>query len=156
MSDSVEFSILGLEEILSKMKKLTPKLRQKGFKRAAGKGMAVVRKKAKERAMRIDDPDTGRKIADNIGQRLRSRYTKRTGDIMVSVGVLTERGRIPKGNPDEGPKGNTPHWHLVELGTEKAEAQPFLRPAMSESIGEITDAFIASATKEIDKALDES
>src|SRR5690606_24043644 len=94
-------------------------------------------KKAKENALRVDDPETGRRIADNIGQRFRSRYFRQTGDTMVSVGVRTNRGRIPKGNPDEGRRGNTPHWHLVELGTERAKAQPFLRPAASESVSEI-------------------
>ena len=153
MADKIEFSILGLEDVQRKMRGLVPKLRQKGAKSALGKAAALVRKKAKENALRVDDPETGRKISENIGQRLRGRYNRRTGNVMISVGVLTERGRIPKGNPDEGKKGNTPHWHLIEEGTEQAAAQPFLRPALSESIGQATDKFVTEFDKEIDKAL---
>lgn len=75
---------------------------------------------------------------------------------MVSVGVLTLRGPIPKGNPDTGRRGNTPHWHLIELGTEKARAQPFLRPALDSNIGAVIARFASELDKEIEKALAES
>ncbi|MBF4377308.1 HK97-gp10 family putative phage morphogenesis protein, partial [Vibrio anguillarum] len=69
------------------------------------------------------------------------------------VGVSTLKGRIPKGNPDEGPKGNTPHWHLVELGTERSRAQPFLRPALSENTNKVVDTLIVELDKESTKEL---
>ena len=99
--------------------------------------------------MRLDDPDTGRRIADNVGQRFRSKYFRQTGDSMVSIGVLTKKGRIPRGNPDEGRKGNTPHWHLIELGREGAAAQPFLRPAASSSVSEVYGAIAAELEKQV-------
>ena len=101
----------------------------------------------------MNDPDTGRTIADNIVQRFRSKHHKRTGDLMISVGVATEKGRIPKGNPDTGPKGNTPHWHLLELGTENMPAQPFLAPAARQQAEAAMHQFTASLDKGIDRIL---
>ena len=111
---------------------------------------------ARQNAERVDDPETGRRIRDNIGRRFRGRYFRRTGDLMISVGVLTKRGPIPEGNPDEGAKGNTPHFHLVELGTEHARAQPFLRPALEENINPAINKFASELDKELEKALAES
>jgi len=129
--------VQGLDQVLRNLKELPLKVRRSAVRKPTGKGAAIIRKKAKQNALRVDDPETGRRIADNIGQRFRSRYFRQTGDTMVSVGVLTTKGRIPRGNPDEGRGGNTPHWHLVELGTERASAQPFLRPAAESSVSEV-------------------
>jgi len=133
-------AVEGLDKVLANLKALPIKVRRSAARKATGKGAAIIKKKAKQNALRVDDPETGRRIADNIGQRFRSKYFRMTGDTMISVGVLTNRGRIPKGNPDEGRGGNTPHWHLVEEGTEHARAQPFLRPAASESASQVFDA----------------
>lgn len=156
MADGIEFSLIGLDEVRRKLAQVPVKLRTKGSKRALGRAAAIVRKAARQNALRVDDSETGRRIADNVGQRVRSGYSRRTGDAMVSVGVLTQKGRIPKGNPDQGKKGNTPHWHLIELGTEKTRAQPFLRPALEGNINAVIDKFAVELDKELDKALAES
>jgi len=114
----VEFSLLGLDGVIKRMRSLPVELRKKPGRSALGRAARLVRLAAVSNAQGVDDPETGRQIAQNIVQRFRSRYYRQTGDLMISVGVATERGRIPKGNPDAGAKGNTPHWHLVELGTE--------------------------------------
>ena len=145
--------ITGADEAIKRLESLSKAMRGRAVRRALGKGAAVVRKAAKENALRLDDLETGRRIADNIGQRVRSRISRRTGDQTVSVGVLSERGRIPKGNPDTGRKGNTPHFHLVELGTETAKAQPYLRPALRDNAQAATDAFANALGAEIDKEL---
>lgn len=156
MADGVNFTLTGFEEVRRKLAITPIKLRTKGARKALSASANIVTKAARQNAERVDDPETGRRIRDNIGKRSRSAYSRRTGDAMVSVGVLTEKGRIPKGNPDTGRKGNTPHWHLIELGTEKARAQPFLRPALADNIGPVTDKFAAELDKELEKALAES
>lgn len=162
MADGIDFTLVGFEEVRRKLAITPVKLRTKGARRALSAAANIVTKAARQNAERVDDPETGRRIRDNIGKRSRSAYSRRTGDAMVSVGVLTEKGRIPKGNPDTGRRGNTPHWHLVErgteteLGTEKARAQPFLRPALADNIGPVTDKFAAELDKELEKALAES
>lgn len=146
-----QWDLKELDAVLAKMKKLPIELRKKPARSALGSAVGVVRKAAKQNALKIDDSETGRKIADNIVQRFRSKYYRQTGDIMISVGVATEKGRIPKGNPDTGPKGNTPHWHLIELGTEQARAEPFLRPALTENLGRVSDVFVQKLGQQLDK-----
>jgi HK97 gp10 family phage protein len=149
----VKWELKGFDRVISKMRSLSPALRGKAGRSAIGTAARVVTNAAKQNAQRIDDPETGRTIAANIAQRLRSKHIKATGDLKVSVGVATNKGRIPSGNPDEGPRGNTPHWHLVELGTERARAQPFLRPALENNIGKVQEVFAAALEKQIDKAV---
>lgn len=149
MMADVEFKIQGVDALTARMRALPVELRKKPARSALGKAAKVIREQAQANARQLDDPETGRAIADNIVQRLRSRYNRRTGDVMISVGVATEKGRIPKGNPDTGPKGNTPHWHLLELGTESMAAQPFLRPAAEAKAGAAINEFAAG----LDQAL---
>lgn len=143
----------GADEAIERLKTVSRVVRTRATRRALGKAAALVRKAARQNALRVDDPETGRRIADNIGQRVRSGYARSTGDQMVSVGVLSKRGRIPRGNPDEGRRGNTPHWHLIELGTATAKAQPYLRPALSENVQAATNEFGRTLNAEIDRAV---
>lgn len=145
----VEFKINGVDSLVARMRALPVELRKKPARSALGKAAKVIRLQAAANAMALDDAETGRKISDNLIQRFRSKYSKRTGDLMISIGVGTERGRIPAGNPDTGAKGNTPHWHLLELGTEKMRAKPFLRPAGEQKAEQAVQVFAA----ELDKAL---
>lgn len=148
-----EVKLEGLEPIRAKMKTLAKEVRLKPARSALGQAAKLIREQAKQNAASLDDPETGRQIADNIVQRFRSKYHKRTGDLMISVGVATEKGRIPKGNPDTGTKGNTPHWHLLELGTEHMPAQPFLQPAARSQAEAAISKFTTSLDKSIDRIL---
>lgn len=150
---NVEVKLQGLDPILAKMRTLKREIRLKPARSALGQAAKLIRQQAQQNALAVNDPDTGRTIADNIVQRFRSKHHKRTGDLMISVGVATEKGRIPKGNPDTGPKGNTPHWHLLELGTENMPAQPFLAPAARQQAEAAMHQFTASLDKGIDRIL---
>ena len=150
---NVEVKLQGLVPIAEKMRTLKREIRLKPARSALGQAAELIRQQAQQNALAVNDPDTGRTIADNIVQRFRSKHHKRTGDLMISVGVATEKGRIPKGNPDTGPKGNTPHWHLLELGTENMPAQPFLAPAARQQAEAAMHQFTASLDKGIDRIL---
>ncbi|KAF0804929.1 hypothetical protein A6D6_02693 [Alcanivorax xiamenensis] len=156
MADNVEFSITGIEELSRKLTNIPLQVSKKPGRRALGKAVNVIAKAARQNARRVDDPDTGRKISQNIGRRFRSRHFRRTGELKISVGVLSRRGKIPKGNPDEGAKGNTPHWHLVELGTAEARAQPFLRPALADNMNEAIDVFARNLDIELTKLAEQN
>lgn len=146
-----QWDLKGFEQVTAKLRALPVELRGKPGRSALGSAARLVTNQAKDNALRIDDAETGRKIADNVVQRFRSRYFKQTGDLMISVGVATLKGRIPAGNPDTGPKGNTPHWHLIELGTEKTRAQPFLRPALPALSDRVQATFASKLEKAIDR-----
>lgn len=145
------WELKGYNSVLKKMRDLPVKIRAKAGRSALGRAARIVTNAAKDNAQRIDDAETGRTIAANITQRFRSKFFKQTGDLMISVGVATDKGRIPVGNPDEGPKGNTPHWHLIERGTEKAEAHPFLLPALVQNFDPVEAKFAVELEKQIDK-----
>lgn len=146
-----QWDLKGYDSVVGKMRALPFQIRGKAGRSALGSAARVVVKTAKQNALRVDDAETGRSIARNIVQRFRSRYFKQTGDLMVSVGVATPKGRIPRGNPDEGAGGPTFHWHLVELGTEQARAQPFLRPALESNIDAVQSVFADKLSAQIDK-----
>lgn len=154
MADNVEFSILGLESLLGKLDAVSHDIRYKGGRSALRRAAKIVVDQAKQNAARIDDPETGRSIAHNIAMRWNGKLFKRTGDLGFRIGVLTGSIRRAKpGNPDTGQGGATPHALLVELGTEKARAQPYLRPAMESNIGAVTSEFVKHYEKAVDRAI---
>lgn len=151
MADSVEFSITGLDSLLGKLEAVSYDVKRKGGRTALRKAAQIVAEKAKEGARRVDDSKTGRSIADNIALRWNGRLFKRTGDLGFRVGVL--HGAVLKNGGDLSANSPTPHWRLLEFGTEKMRAQPFMRPALENQIGEVTNTFVTEYEKAIDRAI---
>lgn len=149
---AAEFEIKGLDALLAKLDSVKQDVKYRGGRFALRKAANLVAAKAKEGAARLDDPGTGRKIADNVAVRWNSRRFKNTGDLAFRVGVL-HGAKLPKDNRDEGPKGPTPHWRLDEFGTEKMAAQPFMRPALENNIQAATSEFVTEYGKSIDRAI---
>ncbi|AGZ34627.1 MAG: HK97-gp10 family putative phage morphogenesis protein [Pseudomonas sp.] len=154
MADGVEFSITGLESLLGKLDAVSYDVRRKGGRAALRKAAQVVMQKAKEGAERIDDKETGRSIADNIALRWNGRLFKQTGDLGFRIGVLHGAVLAKKGEAvDLSTNAPTPHWRLIEFGTEKMAAAPFMRPALANSIAEVTNTFVSEYEKSIDRAI---
>ncbi|MGI2201019.1 HK97-gp10 family putative phage morphogenesis protein [Shewanella baltica] len=153
MAAKFDFSLIGLKEFKAKMNKVSQTVLDTGTRTALRKAAGIVKKAAQENSLNVDDPKTGRRIRDNVTLQFASRLFKSEGVIMYRVGIATNRGRIPTPNADEGARGNTPHWHLVEFGTEHAQAQPFMRPALANNINQVIGRFTVEFDKELDKAL---
>lgn len=153
MADDIQFSIIGLDALLGKIGSIKQETRRKTGRAALRKAANLVRDAAKQNAERLDDPATGRSIADNVAIKWNTKHFKRTGDPAFRVGVRHGSKVEKKGNPDEGAAGPTPHWRFWELGTEKMRAQPFLRPALEKNINPVTDTFIREFDKGIDRAI---
>lgn len=151
MADGVEFSILGLDGLLGKLSAVSVDVRHKGGRAALRKAAQVVVRKAKEGAERIDDKATGRSISDNIALRWNGRLFKRTGDLGFRIGVL--HGAVLKDGGDLSTNAPTPHWRLIEFGTEKMAAAPFMRPALADNISLVTNTFVTEYEKAIDRAI---
>lgn len=163
----IEFKLQGLEEALARMRDLTPQLRAKGARYAGRKGADVIAAAVRARARQIDDPLTAESIEKNITARFSSRRYKQTGDVMFRVGVLggakpygdtrenRRKQRVGKtyktGGDKANPGGDTWHWRLVEFGTERTRAQPFMRPAMDESVNPATDTFVRELSGWLDR-----
>lgn len=154
MADTVEFSILGLDSLLGKLDAVAYDVKRKGGRSALRKAAQLVANKAKEGARRVDDSATGRSIADNVALRWNGRLFKRTGDLGFRIGVL-HGAVLPKDGDqvDKGQSAPTPHWRLLEFGTERMRAQPFMRPALEQNISAATDTFVTECEKAIDRAV---
>jgi HK97 gp10 family phage protein len=152
MADGVEFSITGIDSLVGKLRAVSYDVKRKGGRAALRKAAQVVEAKAKAKAERIDDKATGRSIAANIAIRWNGRLFKQTGDLGFRIGVL-HGAVLERGNPDAGMNGPTPHWRLIEFGTKKMRAQPFMRSALSDSISEVTNTFVTEYEKSIDRAI---
>lgn len=151
MADGVDFSITGLESLLGKLDAISDDLRRKGGRTALRRAGNVIVEKAKENAIRIDDPVTGRSIAANVTQRWNGRLFRRTGDLGFRIGV--QHGAVLKKHPDLSENAPTPHWRLIEFGTEKMRAQPFMRPAAESNVNEVINTFATEYEKALDRAI---
>lgn len=151
MADSIEFALEGIDGLVSKLEAISYDMKRKGGRSALRKAAQVVANKAKEGAERLDDPETGRSIAANIALRWNGRLFKVSGDLGFRVGVL--HGAVLKNGGDLSANSPTPHWRLLEFGTTKMAAQPFMRKALADNISEVTNTFITEYEKAIDRAI---
>ena len=153
-NDSVDFSLIGLDSLLGKFDELSFDARKKGGRAALRKGAQLLVGYAREGAERFDDLETGRSIASNIDLRWDGKHNKQAGDLAFRVGVLKGAVLPKKGEePDFNPGAPTPHWRLKEFGTETMPADPFMRNALADHIGEITNVVLTEFEKSIDRAI---
>lgn len=141
----------GMDQLIKKSRGLSHAVRVKIARGGVMAGARVIAKQARQNAMRLDDPETGRSIAKNVATRYRRALSEQSGDPTASVGVLMTRGRIPKGNPDK--PENTNHFHLLELGTEKMAARPFLVPSAKQAASAVPQKVADAMSKGIDREL---
>jgi HK97 gp10 family phage protein len=136
----------GLEPALAKLRELNKAMTTKAVRAAGTRAMRIVRDAARNGARQIDDPETASNIAKNIVTRYNRRASQREGGVVVQVGV--QGGAKPrKGDEDMG------HWRLVEFGTSKMAAHPFMRPALESNVNAVTEKFIQELEPQIDKAI---
>lgn len=151
MADGTQVRIEGLASLKGKLDVISDDLRRKSGRAALRKAANVIAEKAKANARRVDDPQTGRSIAANIAIRWNGKLFKRTGKLGFRVGVL--HGAVLKNHPDKGVNAPTPHWRLLEFGTEKMSAQPIMRPAIDSSIQEVINTFVREYEKGVDRGI---
>jgi len=153
MADELVFSLAGADALNAKLAGLRNDVRYKGGRFALRKAANLVRDDAIARATRLDDEVTGRKIADNVVTRWSGKHFKQTGNLKFRIGVKGGGKTGRRGNPDTGVGGKTPHWHLLEFGTSKMAAQPFMRPALAENVQAASNEFVKQYGKAIDRAI---
>jgi HK97 gp10 family phage protein len=159
MADGIEFNVDGLPELVGRLKGIQSDLQLKGGRFALRKAANLVRDKAKANAKRLNDPATAENIADNIAVRWSGKTFKRTGNLMFRVGVrggARESGDLDTGGDSTNPGGDTFYWRFLEFGAEGVPAQPFMRPALSESAGEVAGEFVKQYGKALDRAIKRS
>jgi len=147
----IQIDMQGLQALTAKLQTLKQETRYKGGRTAGRKAANVIAAAAKLRAAHIDDPKTAENIIKNIAVRWNNRLFKKTGDLGFRIGV--RGGAESKKENDTNPGKDTWYWRLVEFGTVKTRAKPFMRPALQESAQEATNTFISEYQKALDRAI---
>ncbi|MDW5376838.1 HK97 gp10 family phage protein [Halomonas sp. HP20-15] len=154
MADAVRFEVHGLVALGDRLEGLQYDMKRKGGRFALRKAANVIRDKAKANAKRIDDPTSAADISENMAVRWSGRHFKQTGDLKFRVGIMGGAGGRANSEALAGlPGGDTRHWRHVEFGTEHTRAQPFMRPALAESIQAASEEFVRQYHKSLDRAL---
>ena len=158
------YELKGLDEVLKNLDKIQKNIQKKTVDKALKKSAKIVAKAAKDNAMKNDDPETASNIAKNIV--VRSGKIQDKNSVKVRVGVkgggrfwernknVQRKGKKRQKNPHYTFLANdTRHFWLVEFGTAKTPAFPFLRPALTSNIQNVSDDFAESIKHEILKAV---
>ncbi len=144
MTDKIDFKLSGVDDAVKRLRQFAPKLQKKGLRSAARKAMNIVRDAARETARGFDEPETPTKIYKLITTQESTRGSKRVGGVMMRVGILGGAKRSKDRDPPW-------YWRLIEFGDEFTPAKPFMRPALANNIGRVTDKFSTELNSEIDK-----
>lgn len=151
MADEVKFSLIGLDGVLGKLATVSDEVKRKTGRSALRRAAEMVANNFREGARRWDDSETGRSIADNIVLRWNGRLFRRTGSLGFRVGVLHGAVLVKNGSTEKN--APTPHWRLLEFGTEHIAADPVARPALADHIGEVTNEFATQFERGLDRAI---
>jgi HK97 gp10 family phage protein len=151
MAESIEFSLIGIDSLVGKLQSINYDVKRKGGRSALRRAAQLVAGKWAEGVERLDDKETGRSIAQNIAVRWNGRRFRSTGDLAFRVGVL--HGAVLKDGGNKAENSPTPHWRLLEFGTENIRAQPYARNALADNISAATGEFISQYEKAIDRAI---
>ena len=148
---AVELNIEGLDQLKRKLDQLSNPKKAKQIARKAGRqAMNLVRDAARANAKAIDDPQTREKIHKNIA--VAGGKSRNSNEIIMRVGVKGGAS-FSNPNPPSLSGGDTRHWRWVEFGSSNNPAVPFMRPALSTNLDQITSKFVQVFDAEIDKAL---
>ncbi len=154
MAENLLSNVEGLDNLLNQLESVSRDMKKKGGRFALRKAAQVVLKAAKQNAESVDDPETGRSISKNIALRWDGKRFRRTGDLGFRVGVQ-HGAKLPRTGSaiDTGANAPTPHWRLLEFGTQKMPAQPFMRRALEDNISVATQTFVTEYKKALERAL---
>lgn len=153
--------IEGMGALLKQLTQLEEVHQRKALRTGVTRAAAIVRKKARENAKTADDPKTEEQIFRNVSAKA-WRMRKGRPYLGSSVGVLggakspaTGVGEI-KGKGKDNPGGDTWYWRLLEFGTSRTAAKPFLSTALTSEEKKAIDAMKQGAEKAIQSILTKS
>lgn len=153
--------IEGMDALLKQLSELEGLHQRRALRSGVTKAAAVVRKKARENAKGLDDSKTEEQIFRNVNAKA-WRMRKNRPYLGSSVGVLggakspaTGVGEI-QGKGKDNPGGDTWYWRLLEFGTARTAAKPFLSTALTSEEKKAIAAMKDGAEKAIQSILTKS
>jgi HK97 gp10 family phage protein len=140
-TDGITWTLTGADGIERRLRTFAPRLQKKALRAAARRSMTIVRDAARANARQFDDPETGTQVWRLITVR---EGRMREPGILMRVGVAGgARSRRSKDPPW--------YWRLIEFGTEKMRARPFMRPALENNAQTVASKFVTELDAQIDK-----
>jgi HK97 gp10 family phage protein len=166
-----ELTSPDLEKVIKDMQQLAPKLQQRALLSALRKAARPIAKSAREKAPK----DTGF-MASYIAVRANPKLGRSQGGRAVSIGLrggakeyvdsAKNRARVIKRGKNKNKfipsrvgqeymhGGDAWYFRLLEFGTSKMAARPFLRPAMAENIQNATTIVQVELSKAITRIVE--
>lgn len=143
MASSVTISVKGLAELGARMEKLKAEVAVKASRSAVAAAALVVKKAAIVNAPAYFEEHLVKDALVQPGNLKRNIISKRLPrSPLTAEYIVTVRGKKKDGYAAR-------YGRLVEYGTVKMAAQPFLRPALANNI----DKAVAAMAKRLDKAI---
>ena len=168
MTDGLNHSISGVDNLVDRLSKFPSKLQKRVVTSAARKGAMVIRDAARQNAKAIDNPNTPTSISKNIAVQSASRLGRQNGGVAMRIGVLGgarsysdtranrrkgQAGATYKTDGDKGnPGGDTFYWRYLEFGAPGAGVAPV--PLLRAGAASSQNKAIDKITEEINKGLD--
>lgn len=142
----------GLRELSDRLEKLDKKVAGQVVRKAAITGARLIRDEAKNRV----PVDTGVLKQNIVIKRFR---TRGKGNVRYGIGLVSSKAVYSntKTNRKKGRVGKSYYQdkafygHMVEFGTRKMKARPFLRPAFESQKEKAVDVVKNTLKQEIDK-----
>lgn len=153
---TLEVRIEGINELTKHLDGISVMTRGKAGQTALRNAAKVIAAQIESNARRIDDPATPESIPVNVAIRQSTRFKKATGDLKFRIGIQGG-AQTPDSDEEErknaGPGGATFYWRMLEFGTSRARARPFVRPAVRQKAQEALNTFVREYNKSLDRFL---
>lgn len=136
--------LTGTKEIAKALGKLPKELQRSAESAVLREGAKPIAKAAKSRV-----PVASGLLKKSIGSRVRTIKGETSARIGPRTGMkqtVTRNGRQVISDPNK-------YSHLVEFGTSKTAAQPFIRPAVDSAGGEVIEAMAKGYEKHLTKVV---
>lgn len=140
-------SIQGLASLKSQLETIAKETQAKVLKSA----MRSAFKQVKEAAQAKVPVDTGALRAGIVVAGANTPGGYAVGLAVVNNSTVAKQARVAAAAFGEGQSVAAPSrmWHLIELGTAKRAAQPFLRPAIDENAQSVVDQLGREVSKRV-------
>lgn len=126
MAARTTIQVSGLRELGQKMHGLGDKVAKQLARRATGKAANVIKKAAIQKVVTNPSIETGSLRDAIIAKKLGKSESRDTSAHIVAVRI---RGSRRKSKGKARKQATAPYAPLVEFGTVKMQAEPFMRPA---------------------------
>lgn len=146
----IEFQLTGVDNVLKTLQSLPPEVVSKrggAVKLALAKGARLIRNEVKKNLQRVisTDESTGLLEKNIIASRGKQPYGTKGERYLVRVKRKTYPDRQGK------PVTTLKTANILEYGSEKQSAQPFIRPAASAKAQEAINVITTDLVKRLDK-----